>query len=228
MIDHVDILKDGASAVYGSDAISGVVNFFLVHKFRGLEIGATYGNTNMGASNEMGEWETWIKAGTGDDKTDIVVIADFWERPGGVFSRDRDISSNGILHSVWWIRCAQRQRAWPCWQSGRLLPSMFFGPGGIQIWSEHTVAAFGSKPRTSPFYKSPFTINPNAYPGAPGIHNPLQQFDQTGTQYKGGGNYFFFNFAAFTPASASGRPPSVLRLVHPRYVRQIPDGIWRF
>src|SRR6266542_2489659 len=39
MVDHVDILKDGASAVYGSDAISGVVNFFLVHKFRGLEIG---------------------------------------------------------------------------------------------------------------------------------------------------------------------------------------------
>ena len=30
MIDHVDILKDGASAVYGSDAIAGVVNFFLV------------------------------------------------------------------------------------------------------------------------------------------------------------------------------------------------------
>ena len=80
MVDHVDILKDGASAVYGSDAISGVVNFFLIHKFRGLEIGGTYGNTNMGASNEMGEWETWIKAGTGDDKTDIVVIADFWQR----------------------------------------------------------------------------------------------------------------------------------------------------
>src|SRR5436189_6299492 len=37
MVDHVDILKDGASAVYGSDAISGVVNFFLIHKFRGLE-----------------------------------------------------------------------------------------------------------------------------------------------------------------------------------------------
>ena len=36
MVDHVDILKDGASAVYGSDAISGVVNFFLIHKFRGL------------------------------------------------------------------------------------------------------------------------------------------------------------------------------------------------
>ena len=90
MIDHIDILKDGASAVYGSDAITGVVNFFLVHKFRGLEIGGSYGNTNLGASNDMGEWEAWIKAGTGDDKTEIVVIADFWERTGGIFSGDRD------------------------------------------------------------------------------------------------------------------------------------------
>src|SRR5438874_13120162 len=94
LVDHIDILKDGASAVYGSDAITGVVNFFLLHKFRGLEVYGTYGNTNMGASNEMGEWEAWLKAGTGDDKTDIVVIADFWQRLGGVFSRDRDISSN--------------------------------------------------------------------------------------------------------------------------------------
>src|SRR5436190_15406784 len=70
MVDHVDILKDGASAVYGADAVAGVVNFFLIHKFRGLEIGGTYGNTNLGASNDMGEWEAWLKAGTGDDKTD--------------------------------------------------------------------------------------------------------------------------------------------------------------
>ena len=68
MIDHIDILKDGASAVYGSDAVAGVVNFFLIHKFRGFEIGGSYGNTNLGASNDMGEWEAWIKAGTGNEK----------------------------------------------------------------------------------------------------------------------------------------------------------------
>src|SRR6201993_5176125 len=97
MIDHIDILKDGASAVYGADAVAGVVNFFLIHKFRGLEIGGTYGNTNMGASNDMGEWEAWLKAGTGDNKTDLVVVADFWQRIGGVFSRDRDLSANAFF-----------------------------------------------------------------------------------------------------------------------------------
>jgi iron complex outermembrane receptor protein len=48
MVDHVDILKDGASAVYGSDAIAGVVNFFLIHKFRGLEIGGELRKYRLG------------------------------------------------------------------------------------------------------------------------------------------------------------------------------------
>src|ERR1043166_5298307 len=45
MIDHIDILKDGASAVYGSDAVAGVINIFLRHKFRGLEIGGSIGRS---------------------------------------------------------------------------------------------------------------------------------------------------------------------------------------
>src|SRR5438034_7206277 len=95
LIDHIDILKDGASAIYGSDAVAGVFNIFLIHKFRGLEIGGSIGNTNLGASNDARELEGWLKAGVGDDKTDIVVIADFYDR-AAIFSRDRDISSNGF------------------------------------------------------------------------------------------------------------------------------------
>src|SRR2546425_4515028 len=128
MIDHIDILKDGASAVYGADAVAGVVNFFLIHKFRGLEIGGTYGNSNMGASNEMGEWEAWIKAGTGDDKTDIVVIADFWQRLNGIFSRDRDISANGNFNPFGGFD--QRSGNEPGRvHSRRLIPRLFFGAG---------------------------------------------------------------------------------------------------
>src|SRR5213075_171656 len=219
MVDHVDILKDGASAVYGSDAISGVVNFFLVHKFRGLEIGGTYGNTNLGASNEMGEWETWLKAGTGDDKTDIVVIADFWERLGGVFSRDRDISSNGFFIPFGGFDA--RSGNFPGRVQGRrLLPSMFFGPGGLPQFGVNTPLPHSApNAATSPFYKSPYAVNPNAYPGAPGIHNPVQQFDQFGTDYKGGGDYFFFNFAAFTPAL----PPGDRQVYYGSFTRDICD-----
>src|SRR5436309_3322030 len=219
MVDHVDILKDGASAVYGSDAITGVVNFFLLHKFRGVEIGSTYGNTNLGASNEMGEWETWIKAGTGDDKTDIVVVADFWNRLGGVFSRDRDISSNGFFIPFGGFDA--RSGNFPGRvQSGRLLPSMFFGPGGLPQFGVNTPLPHSApNAATSPFYKSPYAVNPNAYPGAPGIHNPVQELDQFGTDYKVGRDYFFFNFAAFTPAL----PPGDRQVYYGSFTRAICD-----
>jgi iron complex outermembrane recepter protein len=205
MIDHVDILKDGASAVYGSDAVAGVVTFFLVHKFRGLEIGGSYGNTNLGASNDMGEWEAWIKAGTGDDRTNIVVIADFWERTGGLFSRDRDISSNTF--QIPWGGFDNRSGPIPGKLGGipgmRLIPRMFFGPGGTPLPGVNTPLPHSApNALTSPFYVDPFMINPNAYPGAPGIHNPRVTRNQTGTKYRGGGDYFFYNFAAVTPALA--------------------------
>jgi len=91
MIDHIDILKDGASAIYGSDAVAGVFNIFLKHKFRGLEIGGSIGNTNLGASNDAREFETWMIAGTGDDKTDIMIIADAYDR-AAIYGRDRNIT----------------------------------------------------------------------------------------------------------------------------------------
>src|SRR5438477_2704573 len=93
MIDRIEILKDGASAIYGADAIAGVFNIILKHKFRGLELGGTIGNTNMGSSNDARETEAWLKAGTGDDKTDILIIADAYDR-GAIFSRDRNLTSN--------------------------------------------------------------------------------------------------------------------------------------
>jgi iron complex outermembrane receptor protein len=161
MVDHIDILKDGASAVYGSDAIAGVINFFLIHKFHGLEIGGTYGNTNMGASNDMGEWETWIKAGTGDDKTEIVVIADFWERTGGLFSRDRDLSANSF-YIPWGGRDARVATPGGFFTAGkvpfhRLSPSIWFGPGGLPRPGVNTPLPH-SAPNlaTSPFYKAPY------------------------------------------------------------------------
>jgi iron complex outermembrane recepter protein len=209
MIDHIDILKDGASAVYGSDAIAGVVNFFLLHKFRGLEIGGSYGNTNLGASNDMGEWEAWIKAGTGDDKTEIVVIADFWQRTGGLFSADRDLSSNAF--QIPWGGGDSRNSFLPGALGTfdfRLIPRMFFGPGGTPQSGVNTPLPHSApNAATSPFYVRPgfpfigSGINLNAYPGAPGIVGPhaRQFFPQFGTDYKGGGDYFFYNFAAITP-----------------------------
>ncbi len=45
LVERVDILTGGASAVYGSDAIGGVANFILRSDFEGVEIGYQYGNS---------------------------------------------------------------------------------------------------------------------------------------------------------------------------------------
>lgn len=43
MVERVEVLTGGASAVYGSDAIAGVVNFIMRRNFEGIEIDAQYG-----------------------------------------------------------------------------------------------------------------------------------------------------------------------------------------
>src|SRR4029077_20350820 len=151
------------------------------------------------ASNDMGEWEAWIKAGTGDDKTEIVVIADFWERTGGLFSRDRDLSANGFY--IPWGGLEHRNPGEPgrVFPFSVLLPRMFFGPGGTPLPGVNTPLPHSApNGATSPFYTLFFLsrfggiFNPNAYPGAPGIIGPHagQFFPQSGTDYKGGGDYF--------------------------------------
>jgi iron complex outermembrane receptor protein len=91
LIDHIDILKDGASPNYGADAVAGVVNVFMIHRFRGVEIYGSYGNSNLGRANDSAEESAYILAGTGDDKTDIVVYAGLYNR-AAIFSRDNDIT----------------------------------------------------------------------------------------------------------------------------------------
>src|SRR5215469_773500 len=94
LIDHIDVLLDGASAIYGSDAIGGVVNVSLIHRFQNhAEVYFSYGNTNLGASNDQAERLAYVLSGVGDDKTDIVVYAEWYDRDA-IYARDRDVSSN--------------------------------------------------------------------------------------------------------------------------------------
>ncbi|HEV3244230.1 MAG TPA: TonB-dependent receptor [Chthoniobacterales bacterium] len=91
LIDHIDILKDGASPIYGTDAVAGVVNVFLIHRFRGLEVYASYGNTNLGFAGDQGQETAYLLAGTGDDKTNIVVYAGIYNA-ASIHSADVNIS----------------------------------------------------------------------------------------------------------------------------------------
>ena len=53
-IERVEILKDGAAAIYGSEAVAGVANFITRRGFEGLEFQAEYrGRTNDGSQDDF-------------------------------------------------------------------------------------------------------------------------------------------------------------------------------
>ena len=108
---------------------------------------------------------------------------------------------------------------------------MFFGPGGKPLPGVNTPLPHSApNAGTSPFYKIDVVVNPNAYPGAPGIIGPhaFGFFPQFGTDYKGGGDYFFYNFAAVTPEL----PPADRQSFYGSFIRDICDkyltGVFRF
>ncbi len=87
-IDTIEVLKDGASAIYGSDAIAGVINFKLREDFEGAGIEAYYGNTfdkDRSAVNLNAYW------GATSEKGQAFITAGYRKR-NGIMSRDREIS----------------------------------------------------------------------------------------------------------------------------------------
>src|SRR5207248_6762674 len=89
-------------------------------------------NTNLGSSNDARELETWMIAGRGNDKTDIVIIADAYDR-AAIYGRDRNITSNA--NQLAWGGFDLRSRDFPgvigpCRNEiphgVRLIPTLFF------------------------------------------------------------------------------------------------------
>jgi len=62
-IERVEILKDGASAVYGSDAIAGVINFITRKDYSGAEASAFYGTPTRGGGGDQWQGSGTVGAG---------------------------------------------------------------------------------------------------------------------------------------------------------------------
>lgn len=76
-IKRVDILKDGASATYGSDAIAGVINVVLKDDFDGAEISAKVGDTADGGGKEQNISLIW---GSSEGDFKHTFILDYFDR----------------------------------------------------------------------------------------------------------------------------------------------------
>src|SRR3984893_17286952 len=82
-IDRIEILKDGASAIYGDDAVAGVVNIILKNEYNGADIYNYYGISSRG------DYETFHSSLTGgvshklwsdDSKLSIVTAFDYYSQ----------------------------------------------------------------------------------------------------------------------------------------------------
>jgi outer membrane receptor protein involved in Fe transport len=87
-IERIEILKDGASAVYGSDAIAGVVNVITRRGFRGTEL------TAYGGTSQRGDGQTYdinATTGTAGERGSVVFSGGYYKQ-NTVWAGDRDFS----------------------------------------------------------------------------------------------------------------------------------------
>lgn len=90
IVDHIDILTSGASAVYGSDAIAGVINIVTLKKFDGVEIDTYDGQYMPHADGRQQQYS--LTAGKSGDKGSLVFSASY-QNSGLVWAGDRPWSA---------------------------------------------------------------------------------------------------------------------------------------
>ena len=73
-IERIEVLKDGASAVYGSDAVAGVINVVLRSDFDGFELASGYGEAD--GTDEVTASAIW---GTSSDAGNITIMFDYFK-----------------------------------------------------------------------------------------------------------------------------------------------------
>ncbi len=89
-VERIEILKDGASAIYGSDAIAGVVNVIMKRDFHGLLTEAYYGEA---AAGDLETSTYTVQYGTGLPHGSLFLSATSYSQDA-IFSRDRSVSAS--------------------------------------------------------------------------------------------------------------------------------------
>ena len=97
-VDRIEVLKDGASAIYGADAVGGVVNVILRKNYKGASIGGSYGQTGRGDGQSTRAFGT---LGFGDIATDKYNIFFSLEasQEKNIWSKDRGFIGQNDLRS---------------------------------------------------------------------------------------------------------------------------------
>lgn len=85
-IAKIEILQDGASAIYGTDAVAGVVNIILRSDFKGMEVGMNYGFSDNPGNYAVRKG--WVVTGASNETSGITVSAE-WTKADPLYQRER-------------------------------------------------------------------------------------------------------------------------------------------
>ncbi len=88
-VEQIDIIADGASAIYGSDAVTGVVNIILKKGYDGAELKVTYGDRAKDDGSEHGF--SFLTGAQGDKGS--VTFGIEMDKRDPVFDKDRDFTA---------------------------------------------------------------------------------------------------------------------------------------
>jgi outer membrane receptor protein involved in Fe transport len=89
-VERIEVLTTGASAIYGADAVAGVVNVILRKDFEGLRLGASYGDSTR--SSDESRTNANLVYGFQKDRLRAMVVIDAYER-NALYDRDRSITA---------------------------------------------------------------------------------------------------------------------------------------
>lgn len=95
-VERIEVLSDGASSLYGTDAIAGVINIILRSERRGFEISA---QTHMADQNKGAGWTTQMGWGHGKlvrDGYSLLLSAEI-SHQDELFGKDRPYASQGVM-----------------------------------------------------------------------------------------------------------------------------------
>ena len=95
LVDRVEVMTGGASAVYGSDAIAGAINFLLRDDFEGIQFDYYRGETDKGDATTQ-KFDMTI--GGNFDRGNAVASISYTDR-GEIFFADRDYSAISLFES---------------------------------------------------------------------------------------------------------------------------------
>jgi iron complex outermembrane receptor protein len=96
-VDRIEVLRDGASAIYGTDAIGGVINFILKRDFKGVEISASTQQPEAGAPGSTNRASVVAGFGSLTDQRFSVLATLDWRKQKALEAVDRKFGSTGIL-----------------------------------------------------------------------------------------------------------------------------------